>query len=208
MNLIKIFWLSVVGPLSLGALLASTIPFSIPVLQHELRAEGVYEVVPASRVESELENLTQFFWGRQGLNPLFYTTREFAHLEDVALRVWLLRWLGLIGLGISGWVGAIFVRSGELKQLLRLIRRSTLVWSVGIGITGLVLALWFERLFFVFHQLVFTNSYWLLDPKNEWLVILFPEAVFFRLAMGIAVAWVSVLALAFLIATVVDEQVT
>ena len=46
------------------------------------------------------------------------------------------------------------------------------------GIFFLICSLFFSQSFFLFHQLVFTNDFWLLDPAYDNLVVLFPESFF------------------------------
>ena len=47
--------------------------------------------------------------------------------------------------------------------------------SATILLSGIVLAIAFRPLFYLFHELSFRNDYWQLDPRSDYLVMLFPE---------------------------------
>ncbi len=69
-----------------------------------------------------------------------------------------------------------------LKEKWRTIIRGILWGSVlTLGLV-IFLALWsvigFEQLFILFHQLSFTNEFWILDPSKDFLIMLFPEQFF------------------------------
>ena len=49
------------------------------------------------------------------------------------------------------------------------------------------LALWalvgFDRLFILFHELSFSNEFWILDPSRDYLIMLFPGGFFYDAAL-------------------------
>ena len=54
---------------------------------------------------------------------------------------------------------------------------------VGVGLFALV---GFDTLFLKFHQLSFANDFWQLDPRTDFLVILFPQDFWFDATMWAA----------------------
>ena len=62
------------------------------------------------------------------------------------------------------------------------------MWG-GLVTLGLVvfLVLWsvvgFEQLFLLFHELSFTNQFWILDPSRDYLIMLFPGGFFYDVAL-------------------------
>jgi len=41
----------------------------------------------------------------------------------------------------------------------------------------------FEQLFVLFHLLSFTNEFWILDPRKDYLIMLFPGGFFYDVAL-------------------------
>lgn len=70
-----------------------------------------------------------------------------------------------------------FVRKGRAfaPMLCRWI-----LWGAGatvglVALVGLISAVAFEQLFLLFHQVSFANDFWQLDPRRDYLVMMFPE---------------------------------
>ncbi len=45
----------------------------------------------------------------------------------------------------------------------------------------------FDRLFLYFHLISFTNDLWILDPRRDYLIMMFPQGFFFDSTMFIAI---------------------
>ena len=56
---------------------------------------------------------------------------------------------------------------------------------------GLVASVGFDALFLLFHRVSFANDFWQLDPRTDYLVLLFPQGFWFDATM-----WVALRALA------------
>ena len=73
-----------------------------------------------------------------------------------------------------------------LEQLGRRVLWSggfTLALLIGMGLFALV---GFDTLFLKFHQLSFANDFWQLDPRTDFLVMLFPQDFWFDATMWVA----------------------
>ena len=74
-------------------------------------------------------------------------------------------------------------------------RRHDRVWLRAAGAVSIVLpcalgiavCLSWERLFTVFHQLLFRNDYWLFDPNTDPIILVLPEGFFLECAIVIGV---------------------
>jgi integral membrane protein (TIGR01906 family) len=123
-----------------------------------------------------------------GLQPLF-NDRELTHMEDVQALMHLVSRLQGLALGYA----ALFVLAG-----LALGRRSFLptlarVLAGGGGLTlaivlglGLLAMTDFQSVFVQFHLLSFSNDLWLLDPRTDNLIRLFPQEFFLDATLRIA----------------------
>ncbi|HZU04478.1 MAG TPA: TIGR01906 family membrane protein [Chloroflexota bacterium] len=114
------------------------------------------------------------------LVPLF-NTREVAHMEDVQALMHLVFRVQMLALGylaVFGAVGLVVGRSAFLQLALRLLGAgAALTIAMLLVLGGLVLtdfSSWFLR----FHLVSFANDLWMLDPRRDNLIRLFPEGFF------------------------------
>jgi len=118
-----------------------------------------------------------------------FNQRELLHMEDVRHLVW---WVGrvqwatlgaaaLVTVGLLLWRGAAAIPllgtaallGGGLTLLL-------------IGALGAAAVLDFHRFFVRFHLLSFANDYWILDPRTDRLIQMFPWQFWFMASLTIA----------------------
>ncbi len=140
--------------------------------------------------EVELEKvatgLINYFNSKDGEPFKLFNQREAAHLRDVKGLIWLDYWvlLGTLIYALAYAGVSLFWRKRKYWRRL--------AWGVvgGGGITlalmlalGLGTLLNFERLFWEFHLLSFTNELWLLDPAKDYLIMLFPQGFFYDAAL-------------------------
>jgi integral membrane protein (TIGR01906 family) len=139
------------------------------------------------------------------LRPLF-NDREVAHMEDVQALVQFFLRMQLVAAAVVVVrlaVALIFDRS--VAPLGR-----DMLWSTGLMVALVVLVgvlslLDFDALWTRFHQIAFRNDLWQLDPKSDYLIMLFPEPFWFtatiRMATSVALQTllVAVLGVAFVL---------
>ncbi len=123
--------------------------------------------------------------GRQQL----LNTKEVHHMVDVQT---------LMHLVFRLWIGSIVVLAIALAAIAIPQPSTAAPWAaialasgglltIGlIGAIGLLAAMDFDALFYRFHLVSFTNDLWLLDPRTDRLIQLFPIGFFFDAAMRIA----------------------
>ena len=140
--------------------------------------------------EEPLELRTRVFGREQDL----FKPNEIIHMRDVKRLVW--------GVYVIGGVSAIclllsigygFVLQGRsyLEVLGRRVLWSggfTLALLIGVGSFALV---GFDTLFLKFHQLSFANDLWQLDPRTDFLVMLFPQDFWFDATIWVALRAVT-----------------
>ena len=121
-------------------------------------------------------------WGRE---PLF-GPKEAGHMVDVQTLVWQVFTAqtvlaGLFGLGVVATV--VEQARGRLRRLARRLVAGgafTLLIFVGLLVAAL---LDFQTLFVDFHLLSFTNLGWILDPRTDYLIRLFPFGFWYNAAL-------------------------
>jgi integral membrane protein (TIGR01906 family) len=119
-----------------------------------------------------------------------FNQREVSHLRDVKRLVWGGYLIGAVSgvyLLIAAGVGAVLHRRKSVEALAR-----RLLWGGGLTLglilaVGLFAAVGFDTLFLKFHQLVFANDFWQLDPRTDFLVMLFPQDFWFDSTIWVAI---------------------
>lgn len=119
-----------------------------------------------------------------------YNGREIAHMADVK---------GLIkGVAMLERASLVLIIGIALSSLLLSGRRQAfrfMSWGVCWGgvltgalivVAGLGSLVAFEPMFIFFHHLSFSNDLWLLDPRTDYLLVMFPEGFFLDATLCIA----------------------
>ena len=71
-----------------------------------------------------------------------------------------------------------------LKEKRHMFLKTTpIVLIVIIGIVGSFMAINFDGAFTLMHQLIFRNNYWLIDPRIDPIISIFPETFFLELGI-------------------------
>lgn len=120
--------------------------------------------------------------------PLF-NEREIAHMEDVQNIFTLIGRLRLAAgsvLLILPLVGIALAGSAFLPRLGKLLVAGGILTIAFLALAGLLSLIDFTQLFIAFHKLAFTNDLWMLDPRTDYLIMLFPEGFWFDATMRIA----------------------
>ena len=123
-----------------------------------------------------------------------FNQREVKHMHDVKRLVW---WVyaaaamsGIYLMANTSWGLAVngprFL--GELAQ--RVIRGVALMGILVVAV-GILALSGFDTLFLRFHQLAFANDLWQLDPRRDYLVIIFPQGFWFDATMRVVASTVS-----------------
>ena len=128
-----------------------------------------------------------------------YNQREITHMRDVKDLVKnVYRVQGITGLYLLGFasVGFYMSRRRFAESLLRVVGRGGVATLGLVVFVGLLSVVAFNQLFLLFHLVSFSNDFWQLDPRRDYLIAMFPQGFFFDATMLIAASTV-VLALLF-----------
>jgi len=117
-------------------------------------------------------------------NPLF-NNKEIFHMSDVKIlleKVKLAKGISFFSLLIFSvlhlnpisLVKGKFITNNFIS-LFDFFRFGSVVALLSILIVGIVLAVAFRPLFYLFHKISFSNDFWQLDPRTDYLIRLFPE---------------------------------
>ena len=147
----------------------------------------------AGQIRSYFNNNEEFLTVRVLVDGVIvynlYNEREVVHMRDVKGLVkgtYRIQELAGVYMGAFILLGLLAWRREFGRRLVRYVGYGgvlTLVLVVAVGLASLV---GFERLFLAFHLVSFSNDFWLLDPRTDYLIAMFPERFFFDATMWIA----------------------
>ena len=123
-----------------------------------------------------------------------FNQREVQHMHDVKRLVW---WVyaaaalsGVYLLAATSW-GVAFKGWEFLGVLARRVIRGVALMGILVVVVGIFALAGFDTLFLGFHQLAFDNDLWQLDPRQDYLVIIFPQGFWFDATMRVVALTVS-----------------
>ena len=139
----------------------------------EFEKYGIYEKFDRGTADSVAENLISYMKSGEPLSD-FFNEKEKLHMTDVRslVRMLLIAMYVLLGIIVSP-----FIRSK--KYFLR-----SLLYGGGIALFVILLFSIFsftnfDAIFHKFHELSFSNDFWMLDPEVDNLKALMPDGFFY-----------------------------
>jgi integral membrane protein (TIGR01906 family) len=158
------------------------------ILSNDVHVEG--------REENATMMLVDYLNNRIGIDAFgdFFNEKERVHLEDVRGLIQGARMIsyGLIALFILCMAYLAFMSNGFKEQAARTFWIAGFA-SLGMLLIGAIALTNFDWAFIKFHEVLFTNDFWLLDPATDHLIQLFPQDFFeaFALRLGMLSAFSS-----------------
>ena len=123
-----------------------------------------------------------------------FNTREIIHMKDVkALVQGMYNLTYIAGLVIVGYLAWGIFRGGRgfLSPALRRARTAGLFTLALLATAGIIIGAAFPFFFTLFHEIAFRNDFWMLDPRRDFLVVMFPEKFWLEAALLVAFATVA-----------------
>jgi integral membrane protein (TIGR01906 family) len=121
-------------------------------------------------------------------NDAFYSPLELAHMGDVQAIFQGVYLTALVSCLLTVVLVALLHKKGrDVRRIARAAGITVLVLVAALGTASVTIG--FDALFITFHELAFSNNFWLL-PEDSGLIRLFPENYFmsyFFVALGAAV---------------------
>lgn len=123
------------------------------------------------------------------LTESLYNEREIIHMRDVkglVQGVYLVQTLAALYIAAFIAVGFAMQRGRFLPILARCVSGGGMLTLALVGIVSVGALVGFDRLFLLFHLISFSNDFWQLDPRRDYLIAMFPQGFFFDATMLIA----------------------
>ena len=123
-----------------------------------------------------------------------FNQREVQHMSDVKRLVWWVYAASLVSgiylLAAASW-GVIAKGREFLGVLARRVMQGVALMAVVVVAVGFFALAGFDTLFLRFHQVAFTNDLWQLDPRTDYLLIMFPQGFWFDATMAVVALTVA-----------------
>lgn len=100
------------------------------------------------------------------------------HFEEVKEIFDIFKYLAVFG-GLLGVVGIVVMAKKREYRYLKM----TAIVSCGLPVVlGILVALFWDKVFVVFHELFFNNDYWIFDYRTDPIILLLPDEFFMHCA--------------------------
>jgi integral membrane protein (TIGR01906 family) len=150
------------------------------------------------QLEEATDQLLDFFSGgppvsiriiKGGQPAPLYNEKELKHLDDVRHLMntaWLVQQMSLAALLVLAALSLVLGRVAGLRWLSKIAVAGGIVTIGSILLMGFLAVLDFRAFWTQFHILSFSNDLWLLDPRTDYLIRMFPPAFWFQAVMLVA----------------------
>ena len=129
----------------------------------------------------------------------FYSVKSKIHMADVRNLIINFRNVSFISIAIC--IYSLF-KIQKMDDAINKLKSSYLKTIVFVSILLVSLVIFassnFDLFFTKFHETLFTNDLWLLDPDVDYIICLLPEKIFMTYGLRIAIAMIIALALPYL----------
>ena len=129
-----------------------------------------------------------------GMERELYNEREVHHMRDVKGLVRGVYWVAGITLAfllVVKGAGYYVWRWAFARQMARLGLYGGLLTLALVLAVGLFALVGFDSLFLIFHQISFANDLWQLDPRTDYLLIMFPLGFWFDATVRVAITTIA-----------------
>lgn len=146
--------------------------------QEQFQKNGAYQEFGEEHVNAAVTEILTFYHTEQPITTEFFNEKEKRHLQDVKelyqkARAW---WLGSLLAVVL--VGSIIK---DKKMIAAMLKRGAWITFILFVLLLPLLVTEFTHSFTRFHEMVFTNTDWMLNPETDNLILLFPESFFIAL---------------------------
>ncbi|MBU0279402.1 TIGR01906 family membrane protein [Gemella sp. zg-1178] len=155
------------------------------------------------------ENLFAYLKNNTSLDRSWFTNKDILHMVDVrnlyliSSKIMYLLFFIFIILTISN----IFIfKKNYLKIISKLFNRLLAIFMLLIFSLALYISINFTKFWISFHEILFSNDLWLLDPAESNLIKMFPENFFFFLVASIIISLIIYFVLLIILKKILSKK--
>ncbi|MBQ3077484.1 MAG: TIGR01906 family membrane protein [Clostridia bacterium] len=150
------------------------------------RRTGLSEEVILRNYHAMMRFLSPFSTAPFALPDLTWSAEGAIHFEDCRRLFRLFYLLGAAGLALTVWLRRRQGKAGFSRRTL-LTAAATLAGALLIALAALLIDP--ARAFILFHELLFTNDYWVFSAARDPIILLLPEPFFYHCGAVFALFW-------------------
>lgn len=145
---------------------------------------NVYAKIPKEEVDKATTELLDYLQFGKEMESDYFNEKEKLHLKDVRQIIKILLTILYIAVALSTII--IIISYAENKKLLGMSIIGGSLLTIALIILTFIILQNFEYSFIKFHEILFTNDLWLLNPRTDKLIVMFPENFFYGITQDIA----------------------
>ena len=118
--------------------------------------------------------------------PNLFNSKEILHMKDVKQLINLVFFyqkISVLLIIVVTFFTLLFGSLYSLNNLLHSISRGGILTLLIFGALVMGSLFGFDKLFIYFHEISFNNDFWILDPRTDYLIAMFPQGFFFDTTM-------------------------
>lgn len=135
----------------------------------------------------------------------YFNSKEIKHMEDVLVLFDKGRVLKQISF-IFTLVSLIYLFVKERESIPKTLIKTFISWLFIFVIIIIMTMLNFNKTFEVFHEILFTNDLWLLDPTEDLLINILTEDFFFKLFLNIVLVFFAKMIVVLALGIIFDRR--
>lgn len=164
-------------PIFIILLSYNLVAYNLDFYKYEFSKHDVYSSLNKTEVDKEAENLINYFKTGK-LETDFFNEKELTHLKDVYKLNSTVCYLFYL-LSSLIFICLLFLSYNKrYKELYKDLFNSGLISLGSIIIFSVLVIINFNFSFNLFHEILFTNDLWQLNPETDKLIVMFPEGFF------------------------------
>ncbi len=167
----------------IGISVVGTLAFR-PLYYHDMEALEIaeYSGYPEEEIRENYDALIEYnmAWkdGDLKFPTLPMSQNGKIHFEEVKEIFDIFKYLAVFG-SVFGAAGIVFMAKKKEYRYLKM----TAIISIGLPVMlGIFVALFWDKVFVIFHELFFNNDYWIFDYRTDPIILLLPDEFFMHCA--------------------------
>lgn len=164
-------------PILIILLSYNLVAYNLNFYKYEFSKQDVYSSLNKADVDKEAENLINYFKTGK-LETTFFNEKELIHLKDVYNLNKVVCYLFYSSLILISVCLLFLLYNKKYKELYKDLFHSGLISLCSIIALLILVIINFNFSFTLFHEILFTNDLWQLNPETDNLIVMFPEGFF------------------------------
>ncbi len=144
---------------------------------------NVYSQIPKEEIDQATKQLIDYLRNGREIQGDYFNEKEKQHLKDVREIIYALMLIMYAGIAVVTIL--VIINYAENKRMLGMSIMGGGLLTIALIILTFIMLQNFEFAFIKFHEILFTNDLWLMNPTTDKLIVMFPENFFYDITQDI-----------------------